>query len=645
MFVPDDLAKIAGAADLIELRLDLLPKDVEPQAWIDGSPRPVLATVRSKAQGGRWRHGPETAAELLTAYAHAGAAWLDVEHGIAEHLGELPEGTSLLASAHGGPEVDVAWALDDPRFARIKLARPCDDARSFLQLLGEAKSAPPHLFCVPYGKLAETRTLFAHERAFLYGAASEDAPAARGQPTLDVLLSELRAGEVTLDADLYGLVGDPPARSPSPQFHNARFRRLGRNALYVPLPDVPLDDAIGLPFAGFSVTMPYKEAAFRIADRQDDDARAVGVANTLLRGDDGWTADNTDVGALALAIGTAVPRARQSRVPQGEDVGVFIYGAGGYARAAIHAAKQLGCPVRVAARKERAAYDLAQAFDVAFAGSDRYERRDGDRIVINTTPAGADGEPVAAFAEANLEGLLVIDAPYAGEGMTTGLVAQALAQGAADVVDGRVLLRWQADAQAMQFARQDAGDLDLGVRTDWHGAGEGTLVLIGPRTAGKTTAGRALARSLGRPFVDTDAMILRTTGRSAASWIETVGFAQFRELEGDALERALAHPGAVVATGGGCVEHEPNRELLSRAPRVVFLDLDPESVAERMAKDPTARPRLPGAVGLQDEAHMADERRRAAWEALAHARVDASAPIEDVVPALAAAWSASREDA
>ena len=52
MFVPDDLAKLAPAADLVELRLDLLPKDIEPRAWIEASPRPVLATVRSKGEGG-----------------------------------------------------------------------------------------------------------------------------------------------------------------------------------------------------------------------------------------------------------------------------------------------------------------------------------------------------------------------------------------------------------------------------------------------------------------------------------------------------------------------------------------------------------------------------------------------------------------
>ena len=58
----------------------------------------------------------------------------------------------------------------------------------------------------------------------VFGAADRDAPAAPGQPVLDELLGDLRAGEVTPKAALYGLVGEPPGRSPSPALHNAVFR-------------------------------------------------------------------------------------------------------------------------------------------------------------------------------------------------------------------------------------------------------------------------------------------------------------------------------------------------------------------------------------------------------------------------------------
>ncbi len=632
VFVPDDLATLPRAADLVELRLDLLPKDVEPAAWIAASPRPVLATVRSKAQGGLWRHGPETAAELLTAYARAGAAWLDVEQQVAAQLGPLPAGVSLLASAHGGAGVDVAWAVRDARFARVKLARPCDDARAFTALLDEARAAPAHQFCVPYGKLAETRTLFAHGRAFLYGAARADAPAALGQPTLDLLLDELRAGEVTLDAALYGLVGDPPSRSPSPALHNTWFRWAERDALYVPLPGLPLDEAIGLPFQGFSVTMPWKESAFHMADHCGDATRAVGVANTLVRIDSGWDASNTDLSAVGLAlVGAAMHTA-------GGPSSVFIYGAGGYARAAIHAAKTGGWDVRVAARKERAALELAQAFGVAFAGSDRYERREGDAAVINTTPAGADGAPVPAFADADLAGLLVLDAPYAPAGAETGLVAQARRQQAAAIQDGRSLLTLQAFAQWQSFQTLARARLPGGTPPRAMAPRRASLVLVGPRGAGKTTVGRELARACGRPFVDTDEAVLRITGRTPAQWIEQDGWAAFRAAEHDALERALARDAIVIATGGGCVEHEASRGLLDAAACVVFLDVPPAVAAARLAADPTPRPRLPGTVDPTDEAAAADRARRPHWTAVATHTVDASVDATRTVDALALWW-------
>ncbi|MDF1702005.1 MAG: type I 3-dehydroquinate dehydratase [Planctomycetota bacterium] len=636
VFVPADLAKIAGPADLIELRLDLLPKDVTPAEWVAAAPRPVLATVRSKEQGGLWRHGPETAAELLRACADAGAAWLDVEQAVAPHLGELPAGGPRRAAAPGGAGVDVAWALGDARFARVKLARPCDDARAFNALWDEARGAPANMFCVPYGKLASTRTLFAHERAFLYGAASEDAPAAPGQPTLAVLLDELRAGEVSRDADLFGLVGNPPSRSPSPALHNEWFRCLGRDALYVPLPGVPLEEAVGLPFEGFSVTMPAKEAAWHVADGHDAAARAAGVANTLVRTDTGWRGGNTDVTALETALGLTA-------LIHGLGDG-FVYGAGGYARAApppppaLQAAALAGRTVRVAARHERAAYDLAQAFDVPFAGSARYERQADDGVIINATPAGGDGAPVEAFAAADLAGLVVLDAPYAPRGQKTGLVLQAEAQAAAEIYDGRRLLAMQAWQQALQFNAVDLAPEDVAVMEPAGGLHPGTLVLVGARGAGKSTVGALVARWLGRPFVDTDEAVLRITGRTPAAWIEQDGWEAFRRVECDALERALARDGVVIATGGGAVEHEPSRALLAEAACVVHLDLPPAVAAERVAADVSQRPRLPGASDALHEAGIAEARRRPVWAVLAQHRVDATQPLDVVASAVIDCW-------
>ncbi len=615
---------IAGPADLIELRLDLLPDDVTVTQWIDASPRPVLVTLRSKAQGGQFRGSPSEAAARLREAAAAGAAWLDVEADVAPQLGDLPEGVGLLASVHGVPEAGATWAVGDARFLRIKIARPCDDPGAFEDLCSEARAADPRCFFVPYGRLAATRALFAHERAFLFGAAADNARGAPGQPLLRTLLDDLRGGEVTRQAALFGLVGQPPTRSPSPAIHNACFRAAGRDALYVPLADIPLSEAVGLPLQGMSVTMPDKQAAYHFADEHDEAAQATAVVNTLVRTPTGWAGHNTDVEALQAAAGTPPP----------ETPDAFVYGAGGYARAAVHAATRAGWRVRVAARHERSALTLAEAFGVSFAGSSLYERRPGDGLVIHATPAGADGQPVPAFAAADLRGLRVLDAPYASRGLTTGLVDQARAQGAAIVIDGRALLAAQAQAQARLFASSPLPPDRLRRVVALAARDAPSWVLVGARGAGKTTVGRAVAAALGRPFVDLDAALERATGRAPAAWIEGPGWDAFRAAEHALLERTLQRRGIVIATGGGVVEHEASRALLTAHPAVVRLEVSPAVAAARVDGDATLRPRLPGALDALDEAERSQAARDGWWRAVANHSLDARESVDALVAQL-----------
>lgn len=104
--------------------------------------------------------------------------------------------------------------------------------------------------------------------------------------------------------------------------------------------------------------------------------------------------------------------------------------------------------------------------------------------------------------------------------------------------------------------------------------------------SGKTTLGRAVARLLGVPFIDTDALIVTHHGAIADIFAEQ-GEAAFRRLETEALHRALETAdvhGGVVATGGGAVVTAENRELL-QARFTVYLDIDVETVAPRIERE------------------------------------------------------------
>lgn len=130
------------------------------------------------------------------------------------------------------------------------------------------------------------------------------------------------------------------------------------------------------------------------------------------------------------------------------------------------------------------------------------------------------------------------------------------------------------------------------------------LVLIGYRGTGKSTVGRILAERLGRPFLDSDREIEALSGRSIRSIFTESGEPAFRDWEERALAAIIArNPGAILATGGGAVLRETNRQGLRRFGFVVWLTADPEVLARRLEADQrglAARPALTTA-GTLDE--------------------------------------------
>jgi shikimate kinase len=111
------------------------------------------------------------------------------------------------------------------------------------------------------------------------------------------------------------------------------------------------------------------------------------------------------------------------------------------------------------------------------------------------------------------------------------------------------------------------------------------LVLVGPPASGKTTVGRAVAATLGAGFRDTDADVEATAGTTVADVFYSSGEEHFRELEEQAVARALAAHDGVLAVGGGAVLSAATRALLVDHGRaggtVVHLDVDVHDAAKR----------------------------------------------------------------
>ena len=116
------------------------------------------------------------------------------------------------------------------------------------------------------------------------------------------------------------------------------------------------------------------------------------------------------------------------------------------------------------------------------------------------------------------------------------------------------------------------------------------IVLVGFMGAGKTTVGRLLAGKLGLRFADSDLVIEHRRGRSIQEIFAADGEAAFRAAEHDVLAELMHGPDAVVAVGGGAVEHRSSRHLL-RAARVIYLQVGYDEAMRRVGGD-AGRPML-----------------------------------------------------
>lgn len=113
----------------------------------------------------------------------------------------------------------------------------------------------------------------------------------------------------------------------------------------------------------------------------------------------------------------------------------------------------------------------------------------------------------------------------------------------------------------------------------------GCIVLVGPMGAGKSTIGKVLAGLIQVPFFDSDRVIEDRTGADIPWIFDMEGEVGFRQRESAVLEDLLAQQSGVIATGGGIVMAEKNRQLLKESGTVVYLTASIDQLVERTYKD------------------------------------------------------------
>jgi shikimate kinase len=113
----------------------------------------------------------------------------------------------------------------------------------------------------------------------------------------------------------------------------------------------------------------------------------------------------------------------------------------------------------------------------------------------------------------------------------------------------------------------------------------GSFFLVGPMGAGKSTIGRQLARSLHLQFIDSDREIEQRTGVDIPLIFELEGESGFRKREKDVIDELSARPGVVLATGGGAVLDQDNRDRLAARGYVIYLHTSVQQQLARIAHD------------------------------------------------------------
>ena len=119
------------------------------------------------------------------------------------------------------------------------------------------------------------------------------------------------------------------------------------------------------------------------------------------------------------------------------------------------------------------------------------------------------------------------------------------------------------------------------------------IILIGYRCTGKTTVGKGLAERLGIPFIDTDLLVEKATGKTIREMTEERGWPFFREKEREAIKSLTALGKSVIAPGGGAVLDERNAALLKKEGILIWFVADEKTTMERMLADAASASQRP----------------------------------------------------
>lgn len=356
-----------------------------------------------------------------------------------------------------------------------------------------------------------------------------------------------------MEQTLYGLIGAKLGHSYSKIIHE---QLAGYQYELIPLPTEAEARAFmeRRAFTAINVTIPYKQLVIPYCDEIDPKAKAIGAVNTIVNRGGKLYGYNTDYAGFAYL-------ARAHNIDfTGKTV--LILGTGG-----THSTVEAVC-------RDGGAGTILSASRTGKFGALTYNeamRRRDVQIIVNTTPCGMYPnvgqcllDPTAFPA---LEAVLdVIYNPF-----RTELLLRAEEHGIT-AAGGFEMLVAQAVYAAQHFTgRFYATDSVIPTASRRLRRQLANVSLIGMPGCGKSTIGSALAKQLGKTFVDLDEEIERRTGNNIPDIFAREGEEAFRRYEAETLADVAKHTGQIIACGGGVIKNPANVRALRQNGSVLWV--------------------------------------------------------------------------
>lgn len=366
-----ELEKSLVGSNAVELRVDLLREknqegDIPSVEYVSrqlhylrkATTLPIIFTIRTKSQGGKFPDNAEEEAEKLIDLAFkSGLDAVDIELTWSDGLHAraiAQKGFTKIIASHHDVSGDLKWS--NPVWEDYyQKALAIGDVVKFV---GMAESIQDNIALENF-RASHTRKPFIAINMGFAGQLSrvlnktltpvnhESFPfkAAPGQLTVREINSTLhQIGG--LERKEFFVLGNPVKHSISPALHNNSFEAVGLEHKYYPFETSNVEEAfehiksLGTKFGGASVTIPHKLAVIPHLSSVSDIAKLIGAVNTIIPLDDGTlVGDNTDWIGIVQSF---IQSGGASKLSKGSNKSGLVVGAGGTSRAAIAALHELG---------------------------------------------------------------------------------------------------------------------------------------------------------------------------------------------------------------------------------------------------------------------------------------------------------------